>query len=234
MKYSFLALFVVVVLAGCTNKNQVVQEGVQPGVRQDTADNLSEDSGLEEFILKTGKKVSISEIDTSNWQTFTEKEYGFSFLYPKNWIVVEVSGNDGPLYCISNPERVPEMLSREQEISASEVFGGVRLNDKVSDIPCDITITKQSDTWPEVTKKELVSEITGSSRSIYNQDLTFALVNEKPVILGGRDEFSGYYSAPIFTSKESVLWLEIPLTNDGDLYGLSKVGDNILQSVVIL
>ncbi|HEX6386576.1 MAG TPA: hypothetical protein VF177_18040, partial [Anaerolineae bacterium] len=34
--------------------------------------------------------VNVPEVDTSDWQTFSDEEYGFAFRYPADWVIEEV------------------------------------------------------------------------------------------------------------------------------------------------
>ena len=45
---------------------------------------------FENFIKNHGKKIKLEKIDTTDWKTYTDKERGFSFKYPKDWYVVEI------------------------------------------------------------------------------------------------------------------------------------------------
>ncbi|OGH58653.1 MAG: hypothetical protein A2725_03060 [Candidatus Magasanikbacteria bacterium RIFCSPHIGHO2_01_FULL_33_34] len=64
--------------AGCL---KVAQE--QP---KDEKKQVQEEKKIEETNNQENKT---EEIDTSDWLTYTNEEYGFSFRYPKGWFIIE-------------------------------------------------------------------------------------------------------------------------------------------------
>lgn len=40
---------------------------------------------FEQFIKEHGEEVSLDPVDTTNWQTYTDSERGFSFKHPQDW-----------------------------------------------------------------------------------------------------------------------------------------------------
>ena len=48
---------------------------------------------FESFIKNHGKKIELEKIDTTDWKTYTDKERGFSFKYPKDWYVVKIDSS---------------------------------------------------------------------------------------------------------------------------------------------
>lgn len=56
-------------------------------------------------ILSTFKFVnSGSKIDTSNWKTYVNSQYGFEIEYPKDWILYE-GGSHDPVFSLSAPKQ---------------------------------------------------------------------------------------------------------------------------------
>jgi len=95
-KITFLPtlLLLVFVLTGCeknnTNANQVV--------------NVTNTSNTNEIAVNNS---NLNEIDTSDWQTYTNEEYGFNFKYPSNLEVAKNVSNSE--YQISTSVRTKEL-----------------------------------------------------------------------------------------------------------------------------
>lgn len=69
------------VLAGCTAQTATNTNTV-------TNTNTANDNANVEVATNTNAEQG-SEVDTTNWLTYTNDEYGFSFRYPEEWILNE-------------------------------------------------------------------------------------------------------------------------------------------------
>ncbi len=65
----------------------------QEVVNSDTQ-NVSETSNEVQISSETSNEMNVAEntIDTSNWQTYKNEEYGFEVKYPKDYVYSEVDG----------------------------------------------------------------------------------------------------------------------------------------------
>jgi len=103
-KILVIALLAVIILGGIflitrkPKKPIVIDESKTKSVAEQPVDNESsptqpsKEEPTKQSIQpnnQTSTTEEISNIDTSNWQTYTNKEYGFSFRYPREWRLVE-------------------------------------------------------------------------------------------------------------------------------------------------
>lgn len=79
-----LLAIIVVSFSGCTFIEKRKQEKIKAQVND-----------FETFVHTYAEEVSIDPVDTSNWQTYTDERYGFSFKYPQNWTLDQI--NDPPI-----------------------------------------------------------------------------------------------------------------------------------------
>jgi len=92
---SISLLAVTAVVSGC-GKN-ISRDQTRPIVgKQDEAkkENIASSTNTkgEDVSSSTNDMIATSsEIDTSDWQTYRNKEYGYSLMYPKNWVVKDVN-----------------------------------------------------------------------------------------------------------------------------------------------
>lgn len=104
--YKSIAIFLVPVLllgASCT----------QPTTNTDTVSNTNENTNTE-VVVNTN-----AELDTSDWLTYTNEEYGFSVKYPSNWIYFNKIDEEGyAIYDASETDLV-RFTDRINEYSAS-------------------------------------------------------------------------------------------------------------------
>jgi hypothetical protein len=71
---SFGIIGTVLIFSGCANKPaMVVDNNVNMNIN----------------ISTTTTTTSTAEIDTSDWKTYQNEEYGFEFKYPKDWIIIK-------------------------------------------------------------------------------------------------------------------------------------------------
>lgn len=84
-KIQFIVIIILstLILAGC------VKKPIENEMKNDKLVEVasSSDEIQKEIATTTEELVVItSDIDTSDWQTYRDKEHGFEFKYPKNWI----------------------------------------------------------------------------------------------------------------------------------------------------
>lgn len=94
-KSIFIPVFVasLFVLAGCTaepttNTNVTVNTNTVTNTNTDVVAS-SNDNTNEVVINENTNTEQVNEVDTSDWLTYTNEEYGFSFRYPSDWKVEE-------------------------------------------------------------------------------------------------------------------------------------------------
>lgn len=70
--------------AGCSSTPASTNTNTNESANDNTNNNVN-------VVLKENKNITTeSELNTSDWQTYTNDEYGFSFQYPEEW---DVTGN---------------------------------------------------------------------------------------------------------------------------------------------
>lgn len=93
-----LTLSSLVVLAGCTTTQTATTNNTNVGIAEEvntnkvaevkeTTENTNEATDVVENTITS---ETAEEVDTSDWLTFENEEYGFSFKYPGDWEVLEV------------------------------------------------------------------------------------------------------------------------------------------------
>lgn len=102
--------------------------------------------------------VGDTTVDTSDWLTYTNEEYGFSFRYPNDWIVTEqtnkLAKNEEIRIRFSPPDYQPEgsygdMLYNPDLASISyynvpfEYYGSLLLNEVEEDLVIDGIVVKK-------------------------------------------------------------------------------------------
>ncbi len=92
-------LALTVVLSGCTHKTLTNQNRNQNTNIQPTQTPLA--TSIPEQL-----ETIESKIDTSNWKTYRNEEYGFEVRYPEEWRVNEVNKN---IIGLLPPDRKPEI-----------------------------------------------------------------------------------------------------------------------------
>lgn len=108
--------------------------------------NVEENTNTVGTALEVSKNTTDTEIDTSDWLTYTNEEYGFSFMYPEEWGNVEeekgaVRGSGSKSYItfsndinkgIDNTESLPQInitSSDYSEIHEGDVPAPINMND---------------------------------------------------------------------------------------------------------
>lgn len=74
------------VLAGCTTKTAINTNTANDNANVEVVTNTNATVSNENTNAEQG-----SEVDTTNWLTYTNDEYGFSFRYPKEWEIKDYS-----------------------------------------------------------------------------------------------------------------------------------------------
>lgn len=98
--------------AGIT-ETQKQNENAEVVVANDNANlnsntNANENTNAVGTALELSEDITDTEIDTSDWETYTNEEYGFSFKYPSEW---EVKENNQKCWIFTSPETI---INREQ------------------------------------------------------------------------------------------------------------------------
>lgn len=94
-KISFLKLnliiFAILIIAGSSYAGLRIWEDIEK-INQPLIQPLIVKYQIKEKSEASAEKLEITEIDTSNWKTYRNEEYGFEIRYPEDWIVHQ-SGN---------------------------------------------------------------------------------------------------------------------------------------------
>jgi hypothetical protein len=79
-------------------KSPLIQNGI-PNIKAPTSTDDAELKSVAEKLAEELKNKE-TEIDTSDWQTYRNEEYGFEFEYPENW---ELTENEYKVIMLKSP-----------------------------------------------------------------------------------------------------------------------------------
>ena len=87
------------VLAGCTTQTATNANTANQNTNTEVVVNTNEAVSNENTNTEQGSEVDLSaeasaEVDTSDWLTYTNEEYGFSFKYPPQWSLEVLSSTE--------------------------------------------------------------------------------------------------------------------------------------------
>lgn len=82
----------------------------------DTNFTTNSNTAVNSSISNRNDNVNVVEIDTSDWQTYTNEEYGFSFRYPGGWILNDQQKN----ISLYSPELVGSTYANSFTIEVTE------------------------------------------------------------------------------------------------------------------
>lgn len=87
----------IALLAGCTttqtaNTNEVAEVAQNTNSESNTNQVENTNEAVEVAENTNSDETNTAEVDTSDWLTYTNEEYGFSFKYPEEW---EINGPVG-------------------------------------------------------------------------------------------------------------------------------------------
>ena len=88
-----LSIAIIAVVSGCKKKpaNQADQSGNIPDINnQSNYATTSEEQAPPEEIIKY---LENGEVDTSDWKTYRNEEYGFKIMHPKEWTIIKLSNS---------------------------------------------------------------------------------------------------------------------------------------------
>lgn len=109
-----ISVLVLVILAGCffwfVNNQERESDKVAINQKDNQENVIARDDKQDQ------KESDIEEIDTSNWQTYRNDEYGFEFKYPREWNkkenVSHINTKDGEYHvAVVSPERADDAMS---------------------------------------------------------------------------------------------------------------------------
>lgn len=101
------------------NENTEVVVNVNDNTNLNSNTNAEVNTNVVGTALELSENTADTEIDTSDWLTYTNEEYGFSFKYPSDY---SVTMNDAVVGNILDPTST---LSGKMNIENSELFSGM-------------------------------------------------------------------------------------------------------------
>jgi len=84
------------------------------------ADKYQNERNTLQAEIKELKGTSATVTDTSDWKTYTSKELGFTFKYPKIWALDVESVDDGIVYLLT--EERQKQLDNDEKVSVFDVM----------------------------------------------------------------------------------------------------------------
>lgn len=89
-------LILALLFVGCSNTPSA--STIQPVESQPQADNTTKATQEENVTdVQADDEDTTEEIDTSDWQTYTNEEYDYSIKYPADWIYFNTINENGEL-----------------------------------------------------------------------------------------------------------------------------------------
>lgn len=157
-----------------------------------------------------------SPIDTSDWKTYTNNEYGFSFKYPSNW-------ENFPEEKISSVGLVSSLASPETIKATNDNSGMFRNDIEIYYFPTILDeINNKTSKWNANTIDELIQKSNGLYKKV------------SEIKIDGNKAYnvtkSGYaYTNCLFIEKDGQLY-EIALNNINDFDSINNELENIVNS----
>lgn len=136
--------------------------GVCTKIGTDVAVNSN--AGANSSISNRNENTNSSEIDTSDWLTYTNEEYGFSFRYPMDWNLAETTSG----ISLTSPELVNNTYRNSMTLSVTQNdFDSQKKEIENSDLIDEgISLSKFNDGIEEVKLKTLTALVGTHSTAI--------------------------------------------------------------------
>ena len=114
-------------LAGCTTS--VVQEDAEEtSVTEVVVVADTNDDGEEADSISTDEQDPDEEIDTSDWLTYENEEYGYTVKYPVNWVVFnEIDPNQNQVLVLNDEDLSWIRFTHNRNLGAVGSFVDVNL-----------------------------------------------------------------------------------------------------------
>ncbi|MFA6474794.1 MAG: hypothetical protein WCV88_01170 [Patescibacteria group bacterium] len=215
---TFAASTLLLVGSSCTTTQKTntntINDNVNTEAVTNTNDNVSNDNTNVE---------QVSGIDTSDWQTYTNDEYGFSFKYPKEWGSVQVSIGD----------TVPFLLTinfRDENNFKQDIIGNPRL--VISSNSLETINASDANSWFDYTKVDFTKTNDQLAQDLH-RNLTNTMTVEK-ITIGTKPALKVTEDISDFDgSKINTLHILIPNYNDKQnnltISGDVSISDDLLQ-----
>ncbi len=151
--------------------------------------------------------------DTSTWKTYTNSQYGFSFMYPGDWIEDKI-GSDGEVTSLSSPETIKERKNCVEGCGPDISFN------------YHLNIRDLRDVKYNGVKAQTLYDYVHSGNG--------AIINVEPIIISGQSGFDMVYAGEsgvyaILIQKDSHIY-EIIFDNAFDKNQLSTTDNQILST----
>ncbi|OGY78358.1 MAG: hypothetical protein A3B74_01200 [Candidatus Kerfeldbacteria bacterium RIFCSPHIGHO2_02_FULL_42_14] len=183
-------LTTLLVITGCTQNQTVFNAN----------DSTTANSPVNENVNTPVNNTNTieSDVDTSDWLTYTNEEYGFSFRYPGNWMT---SANDNNIGCISDVSIVCDVYS----------YGKGSFDDFPVEYVHGKIVIENSESFSKMSEKEILM-IEPGKETMPLMEENFLTINKFPAYRSLRQLKKGellYPTAPGSTEKTEQTWTEI-------------------------